>query len=72
MAKRQRAFPPCTKHGDCFALNRDGRCVSLSDNDFGRGDCPFYKPDTEADMDGIRAACRAYAQSHGGCGKEDG
>lgn len=46
MAKRvhgQVKEPACRKHMDCFA-NRDGRCSCLTDNGFGKRDCPFYKP----------------------------
>ena len=67
--KRAKAFPACNSHKDCFA-NKDSKCVCLSDNDFGKKDCPFYKPNTEVNMDEIRASCKLYAESHGGSGKE--
>jgi Fe-S-cluster containining protein len=54
---------------DCFA-NKDGRCVSLKDNNFGGRDCPFYKSNKEVSRDEIEASCRAYAESHGGENKE--
>ncbi len=59
----------CDKHMDCFA-NKDGRCVSLKDNNFGGRDCPFYKSNKEVSRDEIEASCRAYAESHGGENKE--
>lgn len=34
---------PVCERGDCFA-NREGRCEILTDNDFGKRECPFYKP----------------------------
>lgn len=36
------SFPVCTAHPDCHAC-RNGRCMALDRNDFGRRDCPFYK-----------------------------
>lgn len=33
----------CKAHRDCFA-NRAGICACLKNNDFGRRECPFYKP----------------------------
>lgn len=51
----KRVFPVCGLHRDCFA-NKDGRCICLSDNDFGKKDCPFYKNKTEAENE--RRACR--------------
>ena len=68
--RKKHAFPACNIHTDCFA-HKDGKCVCLSENDFGKRDCSFYKPDTEADMDEIMAECKAYAETHGGSGKED-
>ena len=55
----------CKTHKDCFAY-RDGNCVSLSDNDFGGRECPFFKSKKEVSWDEIQAACAAYAESHGG------
>lgn len=55
----------CGQHTDCFA-NKNGKCVSLKDNDFGGRDCPFYKSSKETSMDRINVACKAYAESHGG------
>lgn len=60
-----KAFPSCNTHKDCFA-HKDGRCVCLNDNDFGGRDCPFYKSGSRTSMDEIRAACRLYAEAHGG------
>jgi len=48
---------------DCFA-NKEGRCVSLKDNDFGGRGCPFYKSNKEASMEQINAECEAYAATH--------
>ena len=67
--KTSKAFPVCDMHRNCFA-NKEGHCVCLSDNDFGNKDCPFYKPDTVTTMDEIRVACKAYAETHSGLGKE--
>ena len=37
-------LPLCKfKHPDCFALSEHGFCQCLSDNDFGKKDCPFYR-----------------------------
>lgn len=36
------SFPVCTAHPDCHAC-RNGGCMALDRNDFGRRDCPFYK-----------------------------
>ena len=33
----------CDMHEDCLACDK-GKCIALSDNDFGGRDCPFYKP----------------------------
>ena len=38
--------PACNAHKDCFA-NKHGKCICLSDNDFGKRDCPFYKTESE-------------------------
>lgn len=35
-------YPKCSSHMDCFA-NKNGSCTCLSDNYFGKHDCPFYK-----------------------------
>ena len=35
-------FPTCNYHSDCFA-NREGKCIALTDTNFNRGHCPFYK-----------------------------
>ena len=35
-------LPNCNYHGDCFA-NREGKCIALTDTNFKRGYCPFYK-----------------------------
>ena len=35
-------FPICNYHSDCFA-NREGKCITLTDTNFKRGYCPFYK-----------------------------
>lgn len=59
--------PQCSKHCDCFA-NRDGKCVSLQDNDFGNRECPFYKLNTEVDLKEVAKECKAYAITHGGQG----
>ena len=39
-------YPQCDsdKHQDCFA-NRNGSCNCLSDTNFGRLGCSFYKAD---------------------------
>ena len=51
------SFPLCDS--DCFA-SKDGRCVALSDNDFGYS-CPFYKPESEeVNTAVIEAAVKAY------------
>lgn len=34
--------PACNYHTDCFA-NREGKCITLTDTNFSRGYCPFYK-----------------------------
>ncbi len=65
MAKKSVGRPACNKHSDCYA-NKKGSCVCLSDNDFGKRDCPFYKPNNEANLEQINAECKVYAQSHGG------
>ena len=36
------SFPVCTAHPDCHAW-KGGRCMALTDTDFGTRDCPFYK-----------------------------
>ena len=58
----KRVFPVCGKHRDCFA-NKDGRCICLSDNDFGKKDCPFYKNKTEAENE--QRVCRERLISAG-------
>lgn len=55
----------CDSHKDCFA-NVDGRCIALKDNDFGGGECSFYKKGDASDRQEIEAACEAYAAAHGG------
>lgn len=30
-------------HPDCFALQWNGICFALTDTEFKKGDCPFYK-----------------------------
>ncbi|MDE7231041.1 MAG: hypothetical protein K2N56_11230 [Oscillospiraceae bacterium] len=37
--------PPCERRG-CFAYE-NGRCTILTSNDFGKRECPFYKPENE-------------------------
>ena len=49
---------------DCFAC-ADNKCRSLSDNNF-KGECSFFKKKKDGDWDEIQAACKAYAESHGG------
>ena len=34
--------PVCMNHEKCFG-NKLGKCIVLSDNDFGGKECPFYK-----------------------------
>lgn len=34
---------PLCGRGGCFA-NGDGFCKILTDNDFGKRECPFFKP----------------------------
>lgn len=38
-------FPNCNRE-DCFAC-KDGKCELLTDNDFGKRECPFYKTEEE-------------------------
>jgi hypothetical protein len=40
----------CEEHTDCFA-NSHGKCICLSDNDFGDKDCPFYKNREKRNME---------------------
>ena len=47
---------------DCFA-SKDGRCVCLSDVDFGGGSCPFYKCRDEVSLDDIEEDIRLYKES---------
>ena len=57
MDAKTAGFPDCDS--DCFA-SKDGRCVCLSDNDFGYS-CPFYQPESdEVNMDAIERAVRSY------------
>lgn len=35
----------CEKN-ECFAY-KDGKCVALSDNQFGKRGCPFYKTNSQ-------------------------
>ncbi len=35
--------PPCDR-SDCFAC-ANGRCQILTSNDFGKRECPFFKPE---------------------------
>ena len=50
-------FPDCDS--DCFA-SKDGKCVCLSENDFGYS-CPFYQPESdEVNTDVIERAVRKY------------
>lgn len=44
-------YPKCPYvHEDCFALMMIGhRCHALTDTDFKKRDCPFYKPESEVD-----------------------
>ena len=62
-------MPKCDMHTDCFALS-DGRCVCLSENDFGEKDCPFYKPGDESTREQIEADIKLYGLTHAGSGKE--
>lgn len=39
-------LPACNHHSDCFA-NREGKCITLTDTSFKRGDCPFYKTEKQ-------------------------
>ena len=34
--------PACNYHSDCFA-NREGKCIILTDTNFKRGYCTFYR-----------------------------
>ena len=65
MARTIGSKPVCETHRDCFA-NKDGQCVSLSDNNFGERDCPFFKHKSEVDLKKVAKECKAYAQAHGG------
>lgn len=49
MSKRKiQPMPKCKqKRHDCFACNKNGKCVCLLDTNFKRK-CPFFKTKTEA------------------------
>ena len=39
--------PPCSRN-DCFACVNE-RCSILTNNDFGKRECPFYKPENSGE-----------------------
>ena len=42
-------LPACRwNHSDCFVIDEAGRCRLLSNTEFSRKDCPFYKPKDES------------------------
>ena len=46
--KNRVEYPECPfEHHDCFALTGVHQCWCLDDTNFGKRDCPFYKPDSE-------------------------
>ena len=57
MDAKTAGFPDCDS--DCFA-SKDGKCICLSENDFGYS-CPFYQPESdEVNTDVIERAVRSY------------
>ena len=60
----------CLDHWDCFA-NKNGKCVSLTDNDFGGKSCPFFKSNDEISLEQITAECKAYALLYEGRGGKE-
>ena len=50
---------------ECFAY-ADGRCRSLSNNNFGNRACSFFKNKKDQNWGSLMADCRAYGDSHGG------
>ena len=47
--KTEQVNPLCRDlRRDCVCM-RDGRCLALTDSNFGNRPCPFYKPKEETD-----------------------
>lgn len=55
--------PGCDKH-ECFACI-DGKCIALTDNNFGERDCPFYKTRARLDLEERERKIRAEKQEMG-------
>ena len=50
--KKTDKYPDCPfEHHDCFARRWDGKCFCLDNTDFGKRDCPFYKPESKVSHD---------------------
>ena len=58
-SENESPMPVCDMHTDCFALV-NGKCRCLDSNDFGDGECPFYKPGDKNTRKQIEADIKLY------------